>query len=243
MTADGATLEVDLRVERPGGFALDVQLRAPPGHHHPLRPVGLGQEHDARGHRRPRRADARARRARRRRLVRRRARRATAPVERRGIAFVFQSLALFPHMTALGNVEYGMPRAMPRAERAARAPPCSTRMQRRAPRRPQAGDLLRRRGAARGARARLRARARGWCSSTSPSRRWTARCARDFVADVRAWVAETRVPLVHVTHHRNEARALGRSRGRCSTADVSSPSARWTSSSRRTSSTIRSCWG
>ena len=34
------------------------------------------------------------------------------------------------------------------------------------------------------------------------------RLRADFVADVRAWVAEARVPLVHVTHHRNEARAL-----------------------------------
>jgi len=31
---------------------------------------------------------------------------------------------------------------------------------------------------------------------------------RDFVADVRAYVEESRVPLIHVTHHRNEARAL-----------------------------------
>ncbi len=31
---------------------------------------------------------------------------------------------------------------------------------------------------------------------------------RDFVADVRAYVDEARVPLIHVTHHRNEARAL-----------------------------------
>jgi len=31
---------------------------------------------------------------------------------------------------------------------------------------------------------------------------------RDFIADVRAYVDEARVPLLHVTHHRNEARAL-----------------------------------
>ena len=32
---------------------------------------------------------------------------------------------------------------------------------------------------------------------------------RDFVADVRAYVEEAKVPIIHVTHHRNEARALG----------------------------------
>ncbi len=32
---------------------------------------------------------------------------------------------------------------------------------------------------------------------------------RDLVADVRAFVDELAIPLVHVTHQRNEARALG----------------------------------
>ena len=30
------------------------------------------------------------------------------PVHKRRLSYVFQGLALFPHMTALGNVEYGM---------------------------------------------------------------------------------------------------------------------------------------
>src|SRR4051812_40759487 len=34
------------------------------------------------------------------------------PVHKRGAAFVFQSLALFPHMTALDNVAYGIDRAL-----------------------------------------------------------------------------------------------------------------------------------
>lgn len=43
------------------------------------------------------------------------------PPEKRGIAYLFQSLALFPHMTAIQNVCYGMDRKMPRPEREAKA--------------------------------------------------------------------------------------------------------------------------
>ncbi len=41
--------------------------------------------------------------------------------EARRIALVFQSLALFPHLDALANVGYGVPRALPKAERVAQA--------------------------------------------------------------------------------------------------------------------------
>jgi len=45
------------------------------------------------------------------------------PVNHRGVAYVFQSLALFPHLDAIHNVAYGMDRKKPRDERreAARA--------------------------------------------------------------------------------------------------------------------------
>ena len=43
------------------------------------------------------------------------------PPNARGIALVFQSLALFPHLDALGNVSYGVPRSVPRRERRDRA--------------------------------------------------------------------------------------------------------------------------
>jgi molybdate transport system ATP-binding protein len=39
------------------------------------------------------------------------------PPNERRVAFVFQSLALFPHMTAARNVLYGMDRALSPAER------------------------------------------------------------------------------------------------------------------------------
>jgi molybdate transport system ATP-binding protein len=39
------------------------------------------------------------------------------PPEKRGVAYLFQSLALFPHMSGLHNVCYGMPRTLSRNER------------------------------------------------------------------------------------------------------------------------------
>src|ERR1041384_455605 len=49
------------------------------------------------------------------------------PVHRRGVSLVFQSLALFPHLTAVDNVEYGIDRAVPRTERRRRAAAVLTR--------------------------------------------------------------------------------------------------------------------
>jgi molybdate transport system ATP-binding protein len=43
------------------------------------------------------------------------------PAEARHASLVFQSLALFPHMTALGNVMYGIDRGLPISARRARA--------------------------------------------------------------------------------------------------------------------------
>jgi iron(III) transport system ATP-binding protein len=46
--------------------------------------------------------------------------RGTLPPERRGVGIVFQDYALFPHLTVLDNVTFGL-RALPRRERAPRA--------------------------------------------------------------------------------------------------------------------------
>ena len=129
------------------------------------------------------------------------------PVEKRGIAFVFQSLALFPHMTALGNVEYGLPRTMARAERRLRAEEMLTRM--------KVAHLAARRPATfSGGEAQRVALARAFAPEPrlvlldEPFSAMDRELRCDFIADVRAYVDEARVPLLHVTHHRNEARAL-----------------------------------
>jgi molybdate transport system ATP-binding protein len=129
------------------------------------------------------------------------------PVEKRGIAFVFQSLALFPHMSARANVEYGLPRKMLRAERHRRAEEMLARM--------KVAHLAERRPATfSGGEAQRVALARAFAPSPrlvlldEPFSAMDRELRRDFIADVRGYVDEARVPLIHVTHHRNEARAL-----------------------------------
>ena len=129
------------------------------------------------------------------------------PVEKRGIAFVFQSLALFPHMSARANVEYGLPRNMPRAERQRRAEEMLARM--------KVAHLAARRPATfSGGEGQRVALARAFAPSPrlvlldEPFSAMDRELRRDFIADVRGYVDEARVPLIHVTHHRNEARAL-----------------------------------
>ncbi len=55
-------------------------------------------------------------------------RRVDLPPEARRTALVFQSLALFPHLSVLANVAYGLPRSMSQAERTDCAQHWLTRM-------------------------------------------------------------------------------------------------------------------
>jgi molybdate transport system ATP-binding protein len=202
-----ARLEVDLRVERGKDFALDVRITATPGVTILFGPSGAGKSTTLAaiaGLLTPTSGrvalggevwfDA--------------AQRIDRPVEKRGIAFVFQSLALFPHMTAEANVEYGLPRKMPKAERRERATAMLARMK-------VAHLAARRPSTFSGGEAQRVALARAFAPSPrlvlldEPFSAMDRALRRDFVADLRAWVEEARVPVLHVTHHRNEARALG----------------------------------
>jgi molybdate transport system ATP-binding protein len=55
-------------------------------------------------------------------------RRIHLPPHRRGVSIVFQSLALFPHLTAAANVEYGIDRKLPASARMQRARDMLARM-------------------------------------------------------------------------------------------------------------------
>jgi molybdate transport system ATP-binding protein len=130
------------------------------------------------------------------------------PIHQRGLAFLFQSLALFPHLTAIGNVEYGIDRQVARDER-----------------RKRAGEMLERMKVAHLADRRPPTFSGGEAQRVALARAFAGRprvvlldepfsaLDRDLrialAGDVRAWVDDMQVPLIHVTHQRNEARALG----------------------------------
>ncbi|MDR7511092.1 MAG: ATP-binding cassette domain-containing protein [Armatimonadota bacterium] len=135
-------------------------------------------------------------------------RRVTRPVHTRGVSFVFQSLALFPHLTAARNVEFGIDRRVPRAERRRRALDMLERM--------RVAHLAQRRPPTfSGGEAQRVALARAFARSPSLVLLDEAFSAmdrdlrRELGSDVRAYVTEHRIPAILVTHHRMEARAMG----------------------------------
>jgi molybdate transport system ATP-binding protein len=130
------------------------------------------------------------------------------PAHRRSVGLVFQSLALFPHLTALDNVAYGLPRALDREERRAQARRLLSRMRVEAvaDRLPAtfSGGEGQRVALARAVAAQPRVLLldEAFSAMDEPLR-------RDLQADVRAYVAEARIPAIQITHQRDEARALG----------------------------------
>jgi molybdate transport system ATP-binding protein len=127
-------------------------------------------------------------------------------VHRRRLAYVSQGLALFPHMTALANVTYGMT-DVPRAEREGRALALLDRvgvqhLARRRPRTFSGGE------AQRVALARALARSPQLMLFDEPFSALDRDLRAQLTALVRELVAEIKVPLVHVTHSVNEARQL-----------------------------------
>lgn len=135
-------------------------------------------------------------------------RRIDVAAHRRRVAFVFQSHALFPHMTAAENVEYGIDRAVARRERAERAMAMLARMKvahlaERRPRTFSGGE------AQRVALARAFARAPRVVLLDEPFSALDRDLRRALNADVRAMIDELRIPALLVTHDHGEARSMG----------------------------------
>lgn len=203
----GDALAVDIRFARPrAGFHLEVAFEAPPGITVLFGPSGSGKSTilaAIAGLLRPDEGrialgsevwfDAGSR--------------TNRPIEARRVAFVFQSLALFPHMTAAENAAYGVARTIPAAERRRRAVESLARFRvsHLADRRPatfSGGE------AQRVALARAFAMAPAAVLLDEPFSALDFTLRQQFVHELRAVAQDLAVPIVHVTHHRNEARAL-----------------------------------
>ena len=205
--SEPARLSVELRVDRPDGFALDVAFEAPPGITILFGPSGSGKSTilaAVAGLVRPASGrvalgedvwldtDAGIDR----------------PIHRRKVAFVFQTLALFPHLSAVDNVTYGMDRSARAGARRARAEELLARL--------RVGHLAARKPPTfSGGEAQRVALARAFAMDPrivlfdEPFSAMDRELRRDLAVDLRAFVAELGVPMIHVTHHRSEARALG----------------------------------
>jgi molybdate transport system ATP-binding protein len=206
MPAD-RTLRVALKSRAPGGFALDVWFDAPPGITVFFGPSGSGKSTTLQAIAGLLRPDAGsialgddtwfdADKG------------VDRPPHVRGVAYVFQSLALFPHLSAERNVVYGMDRAVPAAERRARAVEMLTRWKvaHLADRKPPtfSGGEAQRVALARAFAMRPRV-----LLLDEPFSAMDHELRSALVGEVRAFVDELKIPAIHVTHHRNEARALG----------------------------------
>lgn len=128
------------------------------------------------------------------------------PIQDRRVAFVFQSLALFPHLTAEANVAYGIDGA--RAERSERALEMLERMRVRhlAGRKP---------GTFSGGEAQRVALARAFAMKPrvllldEPFSALDSAVKKELLAEVKEHVEKAKVPSLLVTHDTTEARSLG----------------------------------
>ena len=200
-----AGLSATIQLARPGGFALDVELACPPGVTCVMGASGSGKSTILAvlaGLQQP----DRGRVALDDEVWLDRATGVDVPVHARRLAFVFQGLALFPHMSAQHNVEYGM-HDLSRVDRATRAATLLRRvgvahLADRRPRTFSGGE------AQRVALARALARSPRLVLLDEPFSALDRDLRAQLIALVRELAAELAVPIIHVTHSVAEARLL-----------------------------------
>src|SRR5215831_3279703 len=129
------------------------------------------------------------------------------PVRKRGVGYVFQDLALFPHLTALGNIEFGI-RGLDRQHRRRRALDLmeALKIKHTAARRPgeiSGGE------AQRVALARALAVHPGLLLLDEPLSAIDEATKLGIIGDLKNLNRELRLPVIYVTHSRDEAVTLG----------------------------------
>jgi molybdate transport system ATP-binding protein len=129
-------------------------------------------------------------------------------IHERRVAYLFQSLALFPHLTAAENVAYGIPRELPRDERRARAIEMLGKM-----RVPKLADRMPRTFS--GGEAQRVALARAFAMKPrvvlldEPFSALDAGVKTELLREVGEQLARERVPTILVTHQPEDAKILG----------------------------------
>lgn len=129
------------------------------------------------------------------------------PPQRRHCGYLFQTLALFPHMTVEDNVEYGLS-ALPKSDRRVRSGAIleSFRISSLAARKP---DQISGGERQRVALARALVTDPAFLLLDEPLSGLDAPTKGRIVDDLRAWNRDHAIPILYVTHDRSEAFGLG----------------------------------
>ncbi len=129
------------------------------------------------------------------------------PISRRGIGYVFQTLALFPHLSVEANVQYGINR-LAASERRRRVDAMFEafrigHLREQSPRNLSGGERQR--------VALARSLVTDPCALLldEPLAALDAATKSRIIADLRAWNEARRIPVLYVTHDRQELFALG----------------------------------
>lgn len=207
--SEGTRLQVSLRKRMPSGgleFALEVEFQAAPGFTILFGPSGAGKTtllDCVAGLAKPDSGriaigdcvwfDA--------------AQRTDLPVAKRRVGYVFQALALFPHLTVEQNVQYGLTH-LPQAQRAAQSSAIlqAFRIPHLAPRYPReisGGESQRT------ALARTLVTDPALLLLDEPLAALDASTKSNIIDDLRSWNQAHRIPILYVTHSHEEVFALG----------------------------------